>query len=261
MKDEGHVLHNVESRGYVARTDDGDKQYLLCASCEQRLGIDERYLADFCKGGLDRLERIGVHVDTSGMAHGVSRTRITKSLAGILFKAQFTRLLPWTEMRLPEDWVTALRSYLLRDSGPCLENKIEITASRFYSAIESDINPKSILIARLDIHRNCWRFEIMIGGWTWRCFFLHSPTDSKPGGVWNIDAWGLKSQFRPHVLRDGMAWQVSHGDVLSSYHVNPEFWEDVSDDRDGSVGELDKCSCGLSDLVFAECCKPVWYQR
>ncbi|MCP2346774.1 hypothetical protein [Nonomuraea roseoviolacea] len=249
----------MDSIDLAAREDDGEKRYLLCGDCEQMLGSAEKYLADICKGGLRRFTKNGIAVARPGTLVGVRKKPITVALLGILFKAQFCDTPPWSNLKFPnEDWIEALREYLV-GARPSVEQEAAITAIRYHSTFRPEVNPKAIIIPALSGNGEFYLFEIIIGGWTWLCFFPQSPTMvAREESI--TSPHNLGPEYADYVLRDGSEWVVLVSDIMANRFLNPSGWEEFSD-TDGVVGDAEECSCRMGEARFDQCCKPVWHKH
>ena len=55
MMSPGSHYATVGGQQHYYRAQDGDKEYLLCPDCEQRLGLAENYLAVLCRGQVEEM--------------------------------------------------------------------------------------------------------------------------------------------------------------------------------------------------------------
>lgn len=258
MKGEGYIVEDIKSLGVRAKSKDGSKHFLLCSKCEQLMGRYERYVSQFCTGGKRNFDDLGIEVvrDDSGVRlFGVSEEKVTKFLTGILLKAHFAPSAPWTKITVPADWIEFFRKYLLGE--PCSTGKFEVMGFRHFSTVEPAVNPKAMIFPLFDLKKNVWMFEIMIGGWDFKLFFLRTPKMKIPSGWTMIDRLNFV-KWGHLILRDGEWWKVAESDILANHFVNDK-WESFDENSSGVVGDDEECSCGMVSLKFKECCKPLWY--
>ncbi|GAA2911321.1 hypothetical protein Acy02nite_89930 [Actinoplanes cyaneus] len=255
MKSEGGVIGTARQGTVSFRKQDGDKHYLLCASCEDFLGKAEDYLSRLTRGTSADLASIGVTLGRGPTLAGINHTLITRGLLGILYKVHYARAAPYDQIRLDQPLIERLRTRILNDDYP--DHSLLVVATKWMAGTDlQGANPKSIVIAELlDRPGGAKIFDLFMGGWSWSIVISSAKNYLK----------GMEE----FTLRPNGSWRLMFGDLaLHRYFAKPDPAEEypemagmfkVHPDEDwSSFAPNAPCPCGLGSLDFGACCQRTW---
>lgn len=251
MQAEGGIVRQNSESEVLTKTQDGDKHYLLCRPCEQLMGRNERYLADFAKGTSVSLARIGVSV-SDGRVTGLNATQVLGAIAGIALKAHHSPIHSWRDVVLTSDQLAECRSVVVGAS----DRSLHLYANRWVSLLPG-IHPSGAQFSRMVGDADVAIIELMFAGWSWYLGW---------GDVPSL----MPSGFDP--VRSA-PWRVSTADFTISlaWHRGGPGGVGLTDAEwracaallgKRGVGDLipgrnDSCICG-SGQKYKRCCLPRW---
>lgn len=257
MKSEGRLIHNIQSEGVVGRSNDIEKHYLLCGSCEQLLGKSERYLSCICKGDERNLNSIGVKLTKGPYLKDFKYDEILGAILGIFYKAHFVSSYPWVHLTLPHFIMERINRFLLHRDRRAIEN-FYFTAIRRVAFREASINPKAALEFAPIIKPRMICIDILLGGWSWIVFM---PSDEEEFTEQTVaeelnDAEGL---FPGLLVRRDRDWQVMQAEITEGLKLIRSIGLELDDDYEiAHFDSIDHCYCGMTNLKFSECCMNRW---
>lgn len=165
-KAEGVMFGVYPSLGVLAASQDGEKHYLLCDSCEQYLGVAENYLQTLMHGRAESRSAAGIQ-PVGEAFDGVDYRTIQRALLGILFKAHYAPAPPFHTISLSAELVAAVRDALVHGASVPLR----IIAMRF-ETIEPGIDPRAVVIAKWSPRTQQLPayFALLAAAWEWVLF-------------------------------------------------------------------------------------------
>lgn len=234
MKQEGAVLH-TPSQGTERRMQDGFKHYLLCAACEQHLGVAENYLRLVTTGRPEELAAAGLVLvpawPVGTRVAGLDHEMIRRGVLGIALKAHFA---PSLRARIPFEWlVEKIRQSLLSDSYDWMPEGFDV-AFKWIGA--EGMNPRamaSLVVARLV--SGGVGLRVSLAGVDWYFTLVAPGAELEPRGVFLVE------DIRRRTL---------------SFPDTYEMWDPSDLDRIVVV-EGGDCPCG-SGATYSECCESTW---
>jgi len=219
---------------------DGAKHYLLCADCEQYLGVGENALSRISSARVASLERHGLAVEALGTSRwhvtGDRRNLIWRGLLGIALKYHYS---PSAEATLPPATsIEGLRKAILQDDYSAL---FPPTGAKWFSFASTEgVNPRAATLVSFNRMLGVSGpplMALMIGGITW---FVPLTDEA------------LGPEF-------GRGWVIECVDIRINALMFDD-WEGVEshfEDRWMSASMGDPCPCG-SGSVAATCCRKSW---
>lgn len=237
LKGEGGILQSRANGQIELRSQDGDKHYLLCASCEQYLGVAENYLRTVSVDGLTGLSKVGVRLrrrhDHVFDLIGINDGLMSRALYGIALKAHFAPTY-YSQIPFPK-LITKISEAILTDDY----SKLPEHAFGFKWMGAEGMNARAHTVAELTrLRDNSISAHLKLAG---------------------IE-WILPLTGELHESLGVRRWTILVGDIRGSALVFPEHWEDW----DGEKGlpcclseDEDPCPCGTG-LSYESCCKGIW---
>lgn len=248
---DGEMYATAGQGRYEYVTHDEDKEYLLCARCEQYLGDAENYLSRLCKGDASSLRRMRVNVTDGSLVHGVRRTLIFRALLGILLKAHYSETTMYARHRFADKLAQRLRQRLLADDYP---PNYEVNAIRWMD-YGGTCPPRDHMRVEIVQGERGAGGEVALAG----MLFIVAISGHL---LTRDDDSVVPAQFRG--LSADRPWCVAVGDIRYNMYIAQEvgvaveLLADVPDNR--PLTDETPCPCGLAENKrFADCCKYVWY--
>jgi hypothetical protein len=255
MKQEGGITAHINSKGIIAKINDGEKHYLLCGDCELLLGKKEEYLADLCKGTEANLRMLKVDLAPGPILTGIDAIALKGGILGILYKAHYAPSNPWEHVTLPDAVMNKIRSFLLNGDESAAIG-LHLAANRWVSFEQVGINPKAVISIHFAPDPKMIAIQLLLGGWSWMCFLPSDEGDIEadeiPGLLGDPD-----SGFTLPTLNQGEPWKILQGDILECYLVNSDLIE-FQTEHIPHFADMDKCYCGMTDRGFETCCMDRW---
>ena len=251
MLSPGLSYNTVGGRSHYYRAQDGDKEYLLCSDCEQRLGHGENYLAALCRGRHEELAKVGIEIEAGGRLHGVDPGLVMRALLGIAFKAHFAEGEPFRHLDLG-DLATEIRGRLQTDDYPT--DLFDTHAVKWLDLRGSGILPRDVIEVSASRSRHGLRVHTYIGG----VLFIQTLGGATSG------ARPLTSQLEGALCR-GRPWWWLIGDVTDNMALPERLtrrFKRLPPAKAGPFGVAPSapCPCGLLPRRrYADCCQLIWY--
>lgn len=245
-KAEGGVVGHYMTKNAITLKRDGTKQYLLCGDCEQRLGGTENYLAHITRGRYQDLSAIGVTLAMGPVLLGVEVAVVRRALAGIPIKAHFCGTPPFDRINLQTSALQRLKTSILDEGAD--GSQFAIMATRWISASEARINPRSAVFASTSVIGGASVFSLLAAGMEWTMVFEGTRR--------------LPREFSWAVFRD-CCCPVMFGDIVENRHfsyVAPLLPHNILTIPDWvAYPSEDTCPCGYDpECTYEECCAPTW---
>lgn len=174
-------------------TQDGGKEYLFCASCEQHLGEAENYLAHISRGMHSDLSKVGVQIEAGGRLHRLDQKLIYRAVLGIFLKAHLSEIPMYENAKLETKLCSSIKHQILTDNYP--RDVYNIQAIKWFDWSESGALPRDTCSASVQRSSTSITGFIQLGGMEFRANFRTQrhilsefPADSflKLGKPWNI---------------------------------------------------------------------------
>lgn len=244
-----HGTVNGQTQYFVSQ--DGAKEYLFCAACEQRLGEAENYLAAVCRGTARSLRSIGVTVERGGTLHGVDERLIVRALLGVCLKAHLAEEGTFKRVRLDRAFVPSVKRQLLSDAYP--DHLYFPHAIKWMNLLGSGALPRDLLYVstfRTPEEIGC---SISLGGMKFQMLF-RSTLSARRRVDLSPDAY----------LAPRRPWNVVVADISHDVAIQERIAErqpDLPKSADAfSLSPEIPCPCGLSaSTTYKDCCLGRWY--
>lgn len=246
LKDEGYVLGEYSSLGVSTRSQDIEKHYMMCRTCENFLGTAEGYLANIVRGTPGDLAARSLTLVREGpdrvRLDNVDAGLVMRALLGVLFKAHLSPHQVYRQVRLPAWALRELVHALRQDVYPSA--RFSVIALKIMNLTIPDVNPR----ARINAHSASFGAGIgtviRFGGFV---FLIH---------VGAVERFALERDIRS-VRSGGTSMQIGIGEFTYEPGILPEDAFDVPRVFTGYVADTDRCPCGM-DADFADCCRGRW---
>jgi hypothetical protein len=247
LKDEGFVLGKYDSIGVHTRSQDIQKHYMMCRSCENYLGVAEGYLASIVRGTSADLAARSITIHR--VAHDAVRldnidaNLFMRAVLGILFKAHLSPHHIYRHVRLPGWALTELHQALRADAYP--RNRFSVFVLKIMNLTVPGANARARIDAELRTFAAGVGVVMRFGGFV---FVVH---------VGAVDRFPLEHDVK--TLRSGdIAMWVGVGEFSYEPGITPdEDGSEVPRVPTGLVQPTDQCPCGL-DVEFTWCCQGRW---
>lgn len=246
------AMHNItDGQKQHFLSQDGAKEYLLCADCEQRLGVAENYLAVVCRGTSRDLDSIHVRLERGGRLHGIDERLIMRSLLGICLKAHFSKVDTFRSIRLDGAFIPSMRRQILSDRYR--SHLYYTNAIKWMDLLGSGVPPRDSESVGMARSSEAINIAINLGGMKFIMSFRSTPSARQRVPV---PPDGYLATHRP--------WNIFIGDIS----LNTMFADRISQrqpDLPKSVNAFTlppdmPCPCGLSpQTTYQECCLGRWY--
>ena len=246
LKDEGYVLGKYDSIGVETRSQDIEKHYMMCRSCENFLGAPEGYLANTVRGTPNDLALRSLDLvreeDDRVRLDNVDADLVLRALLGILFKAHLSPHHMYRHVRLPAWALTETIEALQRDVYP--RERFSVISLKIMNLTVPDVNPR----ARINAHMRSFAAGVgtvfRFGGFV---FVVH---------VGAIERFELEGDIQS--LRTGdTSIRIGVGEFTYEPGIVPDDLFDAPRLPTGYVATDDRCPCGLQ-AEFGKCCRGRW---
>ncbi len=252
------VTHSRLGGSILIKTQDGIKEYLLCASCEQYLGIAENYLKDFCSVNVNTIENLGLSLTHSHQVggtnphqiFGINRKLLLRSLLGILFKQHVSKSEGY-QVPLDAALVKRLRSRILTDDYP--HHNYALHAIKWFNFQKEGFSPRDSSFINSGVRKGYTEGHVMIGGMS---FFLSFTSHN------SVKNYKRVQNGRVFLDRSD-PWHIWCADLLENLTHNDYFYPDgvlASQVGPWGVDPSGPCPCGSED-ESKECCLDLWFSR
>jgi hypothetical protein len=244
MKMEGAVIGRYDSLGVRTRSQDGNKHYLLCSSCEQYLGEAESYLAALTRGTAEDLAMNGISMFPGPVLSNVRVHLVYRALAGLLFKTHYSDSPPYHRVGVRRRNLEALRQAVIQDGYA----GFRLLATRWMCCLTPGINPRSMMFESISRPEGFAIFAATLGGTQWVLFFEQASLAAE--------------RFKPMLMGCNFL-PVLLGDITQHRNLE-EVRKSIGDLEDDAapwrVSSLDEpCPCGLdAGRSFRDCCAGTW---
>jgi len=247
----GEIHYTTNQQKQYFPSQDGVKEYLLCAACEQHLGAAENYLAAVCRGTSRDLDSIHVRLEKGSRLHGIDERLIMRSLLGIFLKAHFSKVDTFRSVRLDGAFITSIRRQILSDR---YRSHLYYTfAIKWMDLLGSGVPARDVASVGMARSSDAITSAIDLGGMKFFMSFRSTPSARQRVPV---PPDGYLATHRP--------WNILIGDIST----NSMFADRISQrqpDLPESVNVFElppnmTCPCGLSpQTTYQECCLGRWY--
>lgn len=148
--DKGHFIGSFPSLGVnKVIKQDGNKHYMLCEECEQKLSHSEKHIKSIII--YDQKE--------------INYELIQRFVLSVAFKAHYATSAPYHNININSKFLRIIKEPLLKRKFT--RKNIRILASQFYSKVEG-LNPKAILFVEgKKCGESSYFFTILCAGWEW----------------------------------------------------------------------------------------------
>lgn len=245
MKLEGSVIGNYRSLSTKVESQDGDKHYLLCDSCEHRLGAAESYVKDLVTGLPVSLEARDVQLAEGPLLIGVDHVLVRRAVLGILLKAHHAPSQAFASVVLPEPMLERLKSRLITDTYDHLSHPL--IATKWLNCTIPSVNPRAIMFAGYGTNRGLTAFDLTMAGWSFSVFFRGWKQVERMPGFSHHANLG-RGSWLIYLADLSIHRGVNRGSAPYTSEVDP--WRRFSRQR--------RCPCGLSARSFEHCCALTW---
>jgi hypothetical protein len=246
LKDEGYVLGKYDSLGVHTRSQDIEKHYMMCRTCENFLGAAEGYLANIVRGTREELaaRSIALHRETDELVRldSVDSTLALRALLGVLFKAHMSPHHIFRHIRLPAWALSEVLAALKQDVY--LRSRFSVIALKIVNLTVPDVNPRARIEAELRTFGPGVGAALRFGGFS---FFVH---------VGAVDRFELEDKM-PSLRPGETEWRIGIGEFVYEPGILPEDAFDVPRVPGRYLSATDRCPCGL-DRDFSQCCQGRW---
>lgn len=230
-------------------TQDGGKEYLFCATCEQHLGEAENYLAHISRGTGADLKKIGVQIELGGRLHRLDQKLLYRAILGIFYKAHLSEIAMYYNAKLDARLSLSIKRQILADNYA--NEAYNIQAIKWFDWSESGALPRDTCSVSVQRSSRSITGYIQIGGMEFRANF----------------------RTQPHILREfpidsflalGKPWSIIVADVLDK-SVLGRIQEDL---YPGVSRRIDTCTFPLASACpcqspqgedYVNCCHGRWY--
>lgn len=247
IKDEGFVLGKYDSIGVHTRSQDIEKHYMMCRTCENYLGVAEGYLASVVRGTSGDLAARGItlHREANDVVRldNINADIMLRSVLGILLKAHLSPHHIYRHVRLPRWALTEVHNALQSDVYP--HGRLSVLALKIMNLTVPDANPRARIDAQLRNVPGGVGAILRFGGFV---FVVH---------VGAVNRSPLGKDMKSMQSGDRSMW-VGVGEFSYEPGIVPdEGGVEVPRIAGRYVSVTDRCPCGL-DSSFAQCCQGRW---
>ena len=172
-----------------AVTQDGEKHYLLCDTCEEFMSVAEGYMRTVMIGSVDERSSVGV-LEARGGLTGVRFDLVQRFMLGVALRGHFATGGVFHSARLPTAMLPRVRRAVVH--GPISDAEFPIFAVRFVSSLPG-VDPKAALVTDYrQVGDYAPIFRLIGGGWDWTVFLCGD------------DPRGAKELFNLRLRAEGM---------------------------------------------------------
>lgn len=246
LKDEGYVLGKYDSIGVRTRSQDIEKHYMMCRTCENFLGVGEGYLASIVRGAPSDLagRRISLHREGDDLVRldNVDAGLVMRAVMGVVFKAHMSPHHVFTRVRLPGWALSELLEALRDDTYP--RDRFAIFAIKVMNLTVPGANPRARIDAELRDFAPGVGAVLRFGGFV---FVAH---------IGAVNRFPLESDVKTMREGDKSMW-IGVGEFSYEPGILPADAFELPRVPTSYVGTASSCPCG-SGLAFAQCCQGRW---
>jgi hypothetical protein len=246
LKDEGYVLGKYDSIGVHTRSQDIDKHYMMCRTCENFLGEAEGYLANVVRGTPDELAARSITLHREGRVlvrlDNVDTALVMRALVGMVFKAHMSPHQMYKHVRLPR-WALAEVTAALRQDTYS-RDRFCVLPLKIVNLTIPGANPRARINAEMKNFAAGIGTVLRFGGFV---VAVH---------IGAADRFGIDSDM-PSFRSGESSMRIGIGEFTYEPGIVPEDVFDTPRNDKGYVPATDPCPCGLA-RAFGNCCSGRW---
>jgi len=204
-----NLVNYFPSYNYRRSAQDGVKKYLLCQECENSISTSEKYMKILMTGNEKEKKNLGI-LEIGSEFKNYDFEMINRFLLSLLIKMNYCVAAPFQNVIIEDEIVEHIISSYWHPKKS--SEKVWITAIRYFSEKEKDLNPRGmILVANHELGNVSNLVSVIFSGWE---FYYY----------WNFEEDENVDYFKKYRIQNNKSFVVNYGEILESKLINNIKW-------------------------------------